>query len=155
MAKFGCFIYIAHRTLITRKLKGLEDIISFTSVHWHLGDLGWRFATAEENLPGENTGPDPHHQGFEHLRQIYFDVDPEYKGRFTVPTLYDTKTKTIVSNEVCMKLTADEMDVKKKRLFRPGKAGRNDEICGADLGNFSHDRALRSFACFITNLTIC
>ncbi|EGC47603.1 glutathione S-transferase [Histoplasma capsulatum var. duboisii H88] len=89
----------AHRTLIARKLKGLEDIISFTSVHWHLGDLGWRFATAEENLPGENTGPDLHHQGFEHLRQIYFDVDPEYKGRFTVPTLYDTKTKTIVSNE--------------------------------------------------------
>ncbi|EEQ91044.1 glutathione S-transferase [Blastomyces dermatitidis ER-3] len=89
----------AHRTLITRKLKGLEDIISFTSVHWHMGELGWRFATAEENLPGENSGPDPHHPGFKHLRQIYFDVDPEYKGRFTVPTLYDTKTKTIVSNE--------------------------------------------------------
>ncbi|OJD19467.1 hypothetical protein AJ78_00535 [Emergomyces pasteurianus Ep9510] len=89
----------AHRTLITRKLKGLEDIISFTSVHWHMGDLGWRFATTEENLPGENTGPDPHHQDFDHLRQIYFDVDPEYKGRFTVPTLYDKKTKTIVSNE--------------------------------------------------------
>lgn len=66
-----------------------------------MGDLGWRFATVEENLPGENTGPDPNHQDFEHLRQIYFDVDPEYKGRFTVPTLYDTKTKTIVSNEVC------------------------------------------------------
>ncbi|PGH06995.1 ubiquitin-activating enzyme E1 [Blastomyces parvus] len=89
----------AHRTLITRKLKGLEDIISFTSVHWHMGELGWRFATPEENLPGENSGPDPHHPGFKHLRQIYFDVDPEYKGRFTVPTLYDTKTKTIVSNE--------------------------------------------------------
>jgi len=37
--------------------------------------------------------------GFTHLRQLYFAVDPEYKGRFTVPTLYDKKTKQIVSNE--------------------------------------------------------
>lgn len=44
--------------------------------------------------------PDPLHPGFTHLREIYFDVDPEYTGRFTVPTLYDTKTKRIVSNEV-------------------------------------------------------
>jgi putative glutathione S-transferase len=40
------------------------------------------------------------HKDFTHLRQIYFDVDPEYKGRFTVPTLYDKKTKRIVNNEV-------------------------------------------------------
>ncbi|EEH42010.1 glutathione S-transferase Gst3 [Paracoccidioides lutzii Pb01] len=89
----------AHRTLIVRKLKGLEDIIPFTAVHWHLGDMGWRFATPEENLPGENVRPDPVHEGFTHLRQIYFKVDPEYKGRFTVPALYDVKTGRIVSNE--------------------------------------------------------
>ncbi|KAK2751475.1 S-glutathionyl-(chloro)hydroquinone reductase [Onygenales sp. PD_40] len=89
----------AHRALITRKLKGLEEIVPFTAVHWHMGDLGWRFATAEENLPGENAVPDPLHPEFTHLRQIYFSVDPEYKGRFTVPTLYDTKTGEIVSNE--------------------------------------------------------
>ncbi|KAL1957403.1 hypothetical protein VTO42DRAFT_6083 [Malbranchea cinnamomea] len=89
----------AHRTLITRKLKGLEDIISFTAVHWHMGDLGWRFATPDENIPGENVGPDPVHKDFTHLRQIYFDTDPEYKGRFTVPALYDKKTKQIVNNE--------------------------------------------------------
>lgn len=56
--------------------------------------------TPDENVPGENAGPDPLHKDFTHLRQIYFDVDPEYKGRFTVPTLYDKKTKQIVSNEV-------------------------------------------------------
>lgn len=44
--------------------------------------------------------PDPIHPEFTHLRDIYFNVDPEYQGRFTVPTLYDTKTNRIVSNEV-------------------------------------------------------
>jgi putative glutathione S-transferase len=85
--------------LITRKLKGLEDIISFTSVHWHMQEKGWRFVEPEEHLPGENVTVDPLHKDFTHLRQIYFDVDPEYKGRFTVPTLYDKKTKRIVNNE--------------------------------------------------------
>ena len=50
-------------------------------------------------MPGENVTPDPIHQGFTHLRDIYFNVDPEYKGRFTVPTLYDVKQGKIVSNE--------------------------------------------------------
>jgi len=62
-------------------------------------DVGWRFARPDENLPGENVVPDPL-SDFTHLRQIYFSVDPDYKGRFTVPTLYDKKTKQIVSNEV-------------------------------------------------------
>ncbi|CAI7677554.1 unnamed protein product [Penicillium pancosmium] len=89
----------AHRTLITRKLKGLEDIISFSSVHWHLGEKGWRFATADEKLPGENTIPDPLHPEFTHLRDIYFSNEPDYTGRFTVPVLFDKKTNRIVSNE--------------------------------------------------------
>ncbi|KAJ5558893.1 Glutathione S-transferase/chloride channel C-terminal [Penicillium sp. DV-2018c] len=90
----------AHRTLITRKLKGLEDIISFSSVHWHLGGEGWRFPTPDEKLPGENTIPDPLHPDFTHLKQIYFSNDPDYTGRFTVPVLFDKKTKLIVSNEL-------------------------------------------------------
>ncbi|MCJ1449125.1 MAG: S-glutathionyl-(chloro)hydroquinone reductase [Stictis urceolatum] len=89
----------AHRALIARKLKGLEDFIPYTSVHWHMGDKGWRFVTQDESLPGEAVVPDPVHPSFTHLRDIYFSVDPEYKGRFTVPTLFDTKTNTIVSNE--------------------------------------------------------
>ena len=43
--------------------------------------------------------PDPLHPDATHLRNIYFGVEPEYEGRFTVPTLYDKKKKTIVSNE--------------------------------------------------------
>ncbi|KAH6986793.1 glutathione S-transferase, partial [Ilyonectria destructans] len=91
----------AHRILIVRKLKGLEDVISFSSVHWHL-DLqkGWRFPTPEdEDAPGENAIPDPLHEGFTHLRQLYLETDPGYEGRFTVPTLYDKIQKVIVNNE--------------------------------------------------------
>jgi putative glutathione S-transferase len=92
----------AHRTLIVRRLKGLEEIIPYTSVHWHMQDRGWRFATPEDkDAPGDNVEKDPvkGHEGFTHLRDVYFSVDPEYKGRFTVPTLFDRKTGRIVSNE--------------------------------------------------------
>jgi putative glutathione S-transferase len=88
----------AHRTLIVRELKGLNDIISYNSVHWHMGEKGWRFATADEKVPG-NTTPDPLHKDVTHLRDIYFQQNPDYEGRFTVPTLYDKKTSRIVSNE--------------------------------------------------------
>jgi putative glutathione S-transferase len=89
----------AHRALIVRKLKGLEEIIPFTSVHWHLAEKGWRFATKDENEPGDNVTPDPLHEGYTHLRDIYFESEKDYGGRFTVPTLYDKKQKRIVSNE--------------------------------------------------------
>ncbi|KAH9218064.1 putative glutathione S-transferase omega-like 2 [Leptodontidium sp. 2 PMI_412] len=93
----------AHRTLIVRQLKGLQDIIPFTSVHWHMQALGWHFASSPnaDDAPGENVRPDPveGHEGYKHIRDVYFQVDPEYKGRFTVPTLYDVKQGKIVSNE--------------------------------------------------------
>jgi glutathionyl-hydroquinone reductase len=60
---------------------------------------GWRFVEPNEKPPGENVTKDPLHLEYTHLRQIYFDADPDYKGRFTVPTLYDKKKKTIVNNE--------------------------------------------------------
>lgn len=63
-------------------------------------DIGWRFATSDEDLPGENTIPDPLHKDFTHLRDIYFSNNPDYTGRFTVPVLFDKKTGQIVSNEV-------------------------------------------------------
>ncbi|KAH6635588.1 glutathione S-transferase [Chaetomium sp. MPI-SDFR-AT-0129] len=92
----------ATRTLIARKLKGLEDVISFSAVHWHMSPKGWRFPTAEDtDAAGENVIPDPleGHESFTHLRDVYFQVNPSYEGRFTVPVLYDKKTKTIVNNE--------------------------------------------------------
>ncbi|KAL2878841.1 E1 ubiquitin-activating protein [Colletotrichum sp. CLE4] len=92
----------ACRTLITRQLKGLEDFISYSVVHWHLGEKGWRFvAKDEKDVPGAHVVPDPvpGHESYTHLRDLYFESEPEYDGRFTVPVLYDTKLKTIVSNE--------------------------------------------------------
>ncbi|KAK1518191.1 ubiquitin-activating enzyme E1 [Colletotrichum paranaense] len=92
----------ACRTLITRQLKGLEDFISYSVVHWHLGEKGWRFVTNDEkDVPGAHVVPDPvpGHESYTHLRDLYFESEPGYEGRFTVPVLYDTKLKTIVSNE--------------------------------------------------------
>ncbi|KAK5988170.1 Glutathione S-transferase omega-like 2 [Cladobotryum mycophilum] len=91
----------AHRSLIVRKLKGLEDFISFSVVHWHLGQKGWRFVTKDEKEPGENVIPDPieGHESFTHLREVFFESNKDYSGRFTVPVLYDKKTKQIVNNE--------------------------------------------------------
>jgi glutathionyl-hydroquinone reductase len=64
-----------------------------------LTNLGWRFAEKDEHLPGDNATPDPLHPEFTHLRQLYFESEPNYGGRFTVPALYDKKTKRIVNNE--------------------------------------------------------
>jgi putative glutathione S-transferase len=50
-------------------------------------------------VPGENVTPDPVHKDITHLRDIYFKTDPGYRGRFTVPTLYDKKLGRIVNNE--------------------------------------------------------
>jgi putative glutathione S-transferase len=60
---------------------------------------GWRFPAADEHLPGENVTPDPFHPEVKHMRDLYFMVDPEYAGRYTVPVLWDKKTNTIVNNE--------------------------------------------------------
>jgi glutathionyl-hydroquinone reductase len=92
----------AHRTLLVRALKGLEDYISYSVVHWHLGTNGWRFVTAgEENTGGENVIPDPlpGHENYTHLRDIYFGAEADYSGRFTVPILFDKVQNTIVNNE--------------------------------------------------------
>lgn len=82
----------AHRTLLMRALKGLEDYISVSVVHQHMGENGWSF---EE---GEGVIPDPVINA-DYLHQIYTHVEPEYTGRVTVPVLYDLKTDSIVSNE--------------------------------------------------------
>jgi glutathionyl-hydroquinone reductase len=81
-------------------LKGLEEIIPFTAVHYHYSiETSWRFVKADEKIPGENTVPDPLHPGITHLSQLYLMASPEYPGRYTVPVLWDKKLNTIVNNE--------------------------------------------------------
>jgi glutathionyl-hydroquinone reductase len=82
----------AHRTLIFRKLKGLERMISVSAVHWLMGKHGWSFAE------GEGVIPDPLFNA-DYLYEIYLKADPAFTGRVTTPTLWDRKEGTIVSNE--------------------------------------------------------
>jgi glutathionyl-hydroquinone reductase len=82
----------AHRTLIMRALKGLEDMISVSVVHWFMGDDGWTFE------PGEGVIGDPLF-GAHYLHEIYTAAKPTYTGRVTVPVLWDTERGTIVNNE--------------------------------------------------------
>ncbi|HEX5789129.1 MAG TPA: glutathione S-transferase family protein [Woeseiaceae bacterium] len=82
----------AHRTLILRKLKQLEEHISVSVVHWYMGEAGWTFADAEGVVP------DPV-KGAEFLYQVYLAADARYTGRATVPVLWDLRTNTIVNNE--------------------------------------------------------
>lgn len=88
----------AHRCLITRSLKGLEEIIPVTVVHFHMGKMGWRFVTEGEEDKPFMCEPEPLF-GFKSIRDLYFKANDEYGGRFTVPVLWDTKFNTIVNNE--------------------------------------------------------
>ncbi len=82
----------AHRTLIFRKLKKLEDVISVDVVHHFMGEHGWTFLK-EDGATGDTL------YGSDYLHQIYTKADPSYSGRVTVPVLWDKQTQTIVSNE--------------------------------------------------------
>ena len=82
----------AHRTLIVRKLKRLDDAISISIVDNHMGSEGWFFSDAPGAIPDTL-------YGFKYLHQVYTKADPHYTGRVTVPTLWDKKTETIVNNE--------------------------------------------------------
>ena len=75
----------AHRTIIVREVKGLEDVIGMTAVDPMRDDRGWAFRD------GDGHGADPVN-GFEFLSQAYLATDPGYRGRITVPVLWDKIT---------------------------------------------------------------
>lgn len=77
----------AHRTIIMRKLKGLEAAISMSVVEAFMGEDGWSFAAPDEV------------NGARFLRDVYVKARPDYTGRVTVPVLWDKKRATIVNNE--------------------------------------------------------
>lgn len=82
----------AHRTLIFRRLKGLESLIPVSVVSPLMLDHGWTF-----DKTSGSTGDDLYGKDF--MYQIYTMADPKYTGRVTVPVLWDTEKKTIVNNE--------------------------------------------------------
>lgn len=82
----------ASRTLITRKLKKLEDVISVSIVEPALSEQGWRFG----DYPGANRDD---LNGATYMHEIYTSADASFTGRATVPVLWDKQRKTIVNNE--------------------------------------------------------
>ena len=82
----------AHRMHIFLKLKGLEDMISKSVVHWFMGEHGWNFSEADGVIP----------DAVNHARamyEIYRAADPGFSGRVTIPVLWDKANGTIVNNE--------------------------------------------------------
>ncbi len=82
----------AHRTLIFRKLKKLEDIVSVSVVHHFMGEDGWTFDTGD-GATGDTVN------GTQFLSEIYTKSDQSYSGRVTVPVLWDKENNVVVSNE--------------------------------------------------------
>lgn len=84
----------AHRTLIFRQLKGLEESIGVSVVHPHMLQSGWEFRKATEDSRFMD-----HLYELPCMHGLYTKCDPQYTGRVTVPVLWDKETEQIVSNE--------------------------------------------------------
>jgi len=82
----------AHRTVIFRKLKKLEDVITLTVVDPLRDHRGWAFTDRD------GCGPDPVN-GFRFLSEAYMATDPDFVGRVTVPVLWDKSERVVVNNE--------------------------------------------------------
>jgi putative glutathione S-transferase len=92
--RFHLFVSLAcpwaHRTLIFRKLKKLENIVGVTIVDAIMLEHGWVFSEVSQDNPID---------GIDYLNQVYTTADASYSGRVTVPALWDKKRHTIVNNE--------------------------------------------------------
>jgi len=86
----------AHRTLIFRQLKGLQDMIDVSVVDYLMAEHGWTFQASEQQ--DKDLIKDKIND-FELMHQVYTKANAEYSGRVTVPVLWDKKQQTIVSNE--------------------------------------------------------
>ncbi|MCW2315490.1 putative glutathione S-transferase [Rhodoblastus acidophilus] len=112
----------AHRTLIYRKLKGLEDAVSVSYVDPLMLEQGWTLSD----------GADPIHRA-RTLWQVYAKADPAYSGRVTVPVLWDRKHATIVNNESAeiIRLFDAWPGARGPLLYPPERAGEIDALNAA------------------------
>ena len=86
----------ASRTLMVRKLKGLEKVISISVVDPRLSEQGWQFAQQENGIAGADQDL---LNGTTYIHQLYSKADQSFTGKATVPKLWDKQTNTIVNNE--------------------------------------------------------
>ena len=95
----GLFCPFAHRANFIRHLKGLIDLVDISVVKPYpkgeKGWPGWCFPSSKDEYPGATKDK---LYGEDYLHKIYFKADPEYKGIYSVPLLWDKKTETIVCN---------------------------------------------------------
>mgnify|MGYP000084752434 CR=1 FL=1 len=114
----------AHRTLVTRALKGLEDAISVDVVDPFRDEGGWQF-TPEKNGCTRDRVDDS-----DYLRELYQQADPDATCRVTVPVLWDTEEETIVNNESAeiMRMLDTEMDAHATRDVDLYPEGYREEV---------------------------
>lgn len=82
----------AHRAIIFRHLKALENAVSMSVTSWYMGDQGWTFDKAEGSSGDAINGA-------KKMQEVYLRADPKYTGRVSVPVLWDKQRNSIVSNE--------------------------------------------------------
>ncbi|WDD97232.1 glutathione S-transferase family protein [Thalassomonas actiniarum] len=116
----------AHRTLIFRALKGLEEMISVSIVNSYMADEGWTFE------PGPGVVPDSVN-GKTRMHEIYTLAKGDYTGRVTVPVLWDKHQQTIVSNESAdiirmLNSAFDHLGAKPGDYYPEGKRDEIDAI---------------------------
>ena len=120
----------AHRTLLVRALKGLEDAITVDVVDPFRAEDGWQFTPEKEGCTPDSVN------GFDYLREAYVEADPDATCRVTVPVLWDKKQGTIVNNESkeILRMLDTEMDRVAERdvdLYPEGYQEEVDEIIEA------------------------
>lgn len=95
----------AHRALLARGLKGLQQAISLSVVHPHMGAQGWELT----EYPGAVPDPVNHAR---YLHEVYTKAKPDYTGRVTVPVLWDKQRQTIVCNDsrMLLRMLSRELD---------------------------------------------
>ena len=135
----------ASRTVIVRKLKGLEDAIGLTVVDPIRDEKGWAFRDG----PGHSTDPI---NGFKFLSQAYAATDPHFDGRVTVPVLWDKEMKRIVNNcedDICLMFNeafnavAQHNDV---NLFPKEIAAEHEKLAGFIYDNVNNGVYKAGFA---------
>jgi putative glutathione S-transferase len=115
----GLFCPFAHRANFVRHLKGLTDFIDVSIVKpYPKGDAkgwpGWRFPASDDEYPGATVD---RLFGEDYLHKVYFRADPDYKGRYSVPLLWDKKTGTAVCN-VRTSLTSSHINILTEFVIR-------------------------------------
>ncbi len=114
----------AHRTLLVRSLKGLEDAISVDYVDPFRAEDGWQFTPEKESCTPDTVNDS------EYLREVYQKADPDVTCRVTVPVLWDKQEQTIVNNESkeIMRMLDTEMDAVASRDIDLYPEGYQEEI---------------------------